>query len=225
MNRSNLLMRLSEHTLTFQKLALCTFSTVGVGLTAPNVFAAPVQGYVMVIQMTPAVCMLDAQNSKKRKCLEGYSLNISGLYPEIAQTECKTSSSAELSPLQAKVVARVMPDGNARIQLWQTIGGCVPMNASQYFRTVINYAEQLKIPPELTSPETRVKRMTELRTQFLRLNPTLSNNAIKFNCANIQGNSTLTEVKLCYKNNGQYKQCPVAVETNCPASFLIKGSY
>lgn len=194
-------------------------------LFTPRIHAAPLQGYVMVIQMTPAVCMLDANSSKKRKCLEGYALNISGLYPETTRTECKTTSSAELSPLQTKVVARVMPDGNTRLQLWHAIGGCIPMNASRYFRTVINYAERLKIPTELTSPETRTTHLSELRSQFLRLNPTLSSQSIKFNCAAVQKNAILTEVKLCYKTNGQYKKCAVTIESNCPTSFTIKGSY
>ena len=214
-----------DQTSVLGKLALFALSGAGLGLLAPRVFAAPVQGYMMVVQMTPAVCMLDTQKSKKRKCLEGYSLNISGLFPETSETECRTASSAVLSPLQAKVVARVMPDENTRVQLWQAIGGCVPMNASQYFRTVINYAERLKIPSELTSPENRTMHMTNLRLQFLRLNPALPIGALKFNCAAVKGTPILTEVKLCYKNNGQYKQCSAVVENTCPNSFTIKGSY
>ena len=214
-----------DYTPVLARLALFVVSGAGLGLSSSHVFAAPVQGYVMVVQMTPAVCMLDNQKSKKRKCLEGYALNISGLLPETSEPECKTAASAALSPLQAKVVARVMPDEGARVQLWQAIGGCVPMNASQYFRTVINYAERLKIPTELTSPENRTMHVTNLRLQFLRLNPAMPVSAIKFNCASVNGTPILTEVKLCYKPNGQYKQCSTIVETNCPNSFTIKGSY
>ena len=214
-----------DYTPVLTRLALFIVSGVGLGLCSSHVFAAPVQGYVMVVQMTPAVCMLDNQKSKKRKCLEGYALNISGLLPETSESECKTAASAVLSPLQAKVVARVMPDENSRIQLWHAIGGCVPMNASQYFRTVINYAERLKVPTELTSPENRTMHLTNLRLQFLRLNPAMPAGAIKFNCAAVKGIPILTEVKLCYKPNGQYKQCSTAVETTCPNSFTIKGSY
>ena len=222
---SNLLMIVFDYTPVLARLTLFVMSGAGLGLYSSQIFAAPVQGYVMVVQMTPAVCMLDTQKSKKRKCLEGYALNISGLLPETSETECKTAASAALSPLQAKVVARVIPDENARVQLWQAIGGCVPMNASQYFRTIINYAERLKIPSELTSPENRSMHMSNLRLQFLRLNPTLPVSAIRFNCAALNGTPTLTEVKLCYKPNGQYKQCSTTVETNCPNSFTIKGSY
>lgn len=90
-----------------------------VGLLSSVLHAEPVnvQGYVMHVQMTPAVCALDPSKQKQRKCLEGYSLTITGLMPETTRTDCSTQSSATLSPLQAKVVARVMPDNNARVQL------------------------------------------------------------------------------------------------------------
>ena len=98
---------------------------------SPAAFALPT-GYVMDIQMVPALCSLDPP-TVKRKCLEGYSLNISGLYPQTTSTHCTTTSSAKLPPLQAKVVARIMPDENTRALLWHNIGGCIPMNAHSIF--------------------------------------------------------------------------------------------
>lgn len=199
---------------------------LALGLITASVQAAPtVFGYMMEVQMTPAVCLFDNQGAKKRKCLEGYSLNITGLYPETTTRECQTRSTAELSPLQAKVVARVMPDDHARRQLWAEIGGCLPMKASQYFRTVINYAERLKIPAELTSSENRTVQMQSLRGQFQRLNPDLPASALRFSCRNYRQTYILTEVKVCYKPNGQYKGCADNVRENCPSAFAIKGSY
>ena len=222
---SNLLMIVFDYTPVLARLTLFVMSGAGLGLYSSQIFAAPVQGYVMVVQMTPAVCMLDTQKSKKRKCLEGYALNISGLLPETSETECKTAASAALSPLQAKVVARVMPDENARVQLWQAIGGCVPMNASQYFRTMINLAEKLKIPAELTSADNKVIYHSQLKAQFIRLNPGLPAKGISFSCQASRSNTILTEIEVCYKVNGQYKQCSNQMVSNCPTSFLIKGAY
>lgn len=187
--------------------------------------AGGLQGYVMQIQMTPAVCALDATRQKQRKCLEGYSLTITGLLPETTEVNCHTSSSANLSPLQAKVVARVMPDENARMLLWRSVGGCVPMSASQYFRTIINFADRLKVPSELSSAETRTIQMSRLKQQFLRLNSTLPASAIRFNCESSHGDPVLTNIQVCYQVNGQYKQCTSHIVSSCPASFLIKGSY
>lgn len=185
-----------------------------------------VVGYVMHVQMTPAVCALDASKQKQRKCLEGYSLTISSLLPELAKSvDCTTSSSAKLSPLQAKVVARVMPDENARVQLWQNVGGCVPMNASQYFRTIINFAGQLKIPADLTNPNTIEVQKEALRQQFVKLNPSLSPNSIRFTCQPSKMDSILTEIRVCYQKNGKYKQCASHIVTACPSEFTIKGSY
>nr|WP_171253877.1 ribonuclease I [Acinetobacter venetianus] len=187
---------------------------------------ADIAGYVMHIQMTPAVCSFDSTRQKQRKCLEGYSLTISSLLPEVpVGRECETKSSAKLSPLQAKVVARVMPDENARVQLWQGVGGCVPMNASQYFRKIINFAERLKVPSDLTSPNTIDVQKENLRQQFTKLNPSLPPNGIRFTCQSSRFESVLTEIRVCYQKNGQYKQCSSHIVTGCPNDFTIKGSY
>lgn len=208
------------------KMLISLLAGSGAGLAMSMASANPVViGYVMDVQMVPAVCAYDPLKNKKRKCLEGYSLNITGLYPETNGRDCSTQSSAKLSPLQAKVVARIMPDENARVALWQNIGGCVPMNASQYFRTIINHADKLKIPEELTSQDTRVMQANVLRNKMLKMNSGLLSQSIEFNCMQTRAGSMLTEIKICYKNNGQYKSCPANVVSNCPANFTIKGSF
>jgi len=183
-------------------------------------------GYVMHVQLTPAVCSLDPVAQKQRKCLEGYSLTISSLLPEVEKnTDCETETSARLSPLQAKVVARVMPDSNARAQLWRGVGGCVPMSASRYFRMVINFAERLKVPSELTSQNTIEIKQDNLRQQFIRLNPSLPLNGVRFSCQTSKFKPILTEVQVCYQSNGQYRQCSSQIVDECPSEFTFKGSY
>lgn len=213
--------------LNANKLLRYFYGIAGMGICTAVVHASPAPvGYVMEIQLVPAACSLDPQRNKKRKCLEGYSLNVLGLYPEVAaQRNCTSHTVLNLPPIQAKVVARVMPDENARKQLWQGVGGCVPMPANQYFRMMINYAEKLKIPDELTSQETRVMQAAVLRSRMLRLNPGLPTQGFEFSCQQNKTNSILTEIKICYQNNGHYKACPKNVQNNCPATFTIKGSF
>jgi len=203
-----------------------TLCCAGLFLFNSELMAAPqVQGYVMQIQLTPAVCSLDTNKQKQRKCLEGYSLTISGLLPETTERNCDSSSAANLSPLQSKVVARVMPEESARNQLWRSIGGCVPMNASQYFRTVINFADKLKIPADLTNSISKNVQHESLKAQFIKLNPGMNSNSIRFNCQVSKSNQILTEIQICYKVNGQYKQCSSHIVSNCPSTFSIKGTY
>jgi ribonuclease T2 len=99
------------------------------------------------------------------------------------------------------------------------------MNASQYFRTVINFAERLKIPASLTSSTNVEMQQSALRQQFVRLNPSLPQNGIRFSCQLSRSDVVLTEVKVCYTVKGQYKQCANHVVSNCPGEIMIKGSY
>lgn len=206
-----------------------TLTLLGAGCALPMVqsFAATagLHGYVMQVQMTPAVCSLDTTKRKQRKCLEGYSLTITGLIPETTQQTCNTHSSSNLSPLQDKVVARVMPDENARRRLWGAVGGCTGLTASQYFRDIINKADKLKIPTDLTGVESKTVQLNVLKSQFYKLNPTMHKDSIRFTCHSSGKTTLLTGIQICYKVNGQYKQCSNQVLSNCPSSVFVKGSY
>lgn len=182
-------------------------------------------GYILHIQMTPAICALDINQKKQRKCLEGYSLTIASLIPEEFDSNCATDSSANLPPLQAKVVARVIPDEAYRVQLWHTVGGCTQMTASQYFRTIINYAQNLKIPNALTDTGSNSVQKTVLKSQFFNLNKGLSDRGVILSCQKEGRTAYLTHVSICYKNNGQFKSCPTSMVSNCPNNIMIQGTY
>ena len=182
-------------------------------------------GYVLQIQLTPAQCLINASKQKQRKCLEGYALTIKGLLPEQQRDDCITDSSAKLSPLQERVVARVMPDENARYALWKNIGGCIDSNASHYFRSIIHYAERLKIPTQLTDGADKVADKTSLKNQFVRLNDNLTPSGIRLYCQNQKQSIFLVQVDVCYSKKGEFKKCEYQTATTCPESFQIKGNY
>ena len=195
------------------------FSPVYAQPTAAN------HGLILHVQMTPAVCTLDPNRKKQRKCLEGYALTVAGLVPEGHYTGCETSSSAILPPLQAKVVARVIPDEASRLQLWRSVGGCMSMPAVQYFRTIINYAQRLKIPAVLTDASSHTMQRQTLLAQFLKLNTGLPADGIEFFCQKNQNTTLLTHVSVCYNNSGAYKACAGQDISNCPKNFTIQGTY
>jgi ribonuclease T2 len=70
--------------------------------------AAPT-GYIMDVQMVPALCSLYPELAKKRKCLEGYSLNISGLFPETSQQDCSTQTTRLHGHAYGRVLEGVFP--------------------------------------------------------------------------------------------------------------------
>ncbi|MCJ8146944.1 ribonuclease I [Acinetobacter sp. A3.8] len=193
---------------------------------ASSVYAAP-KSYVLHVELSPAVCQIDASQKRTRQCLEGYSLTVLGLFPEGVDTSrCETSSAVNLSPIQKRVLMRLIPDEASQARLWRSVGGCVSMNASQYFRKVVAFAEQLKIPSEVTSPTTiRVSR-SKVENQFYRLNSGLSYSSLKMGCRGEGGVSNLlTDVEVCYRSNGKYQACQIQQRSTCPSQVLIKGSY
>lgn len=204
---------------------LMKLGAVGWGLFGLSTAHGSTSAYMMDIQLVPTVCALDPLKARKRKCLEGYSLNIEGLYPLNRTGDCRTQSSATLAPLQARVVARVMPDQISREQLWRAYGGCFAMNASQYFRTIINFADKLNVPLELSAADTKTMDHRTLRLQFMRLNKTLTEPAFHFSCQTLRKQVYLTNIKICYSKSGKYQSCPLEMRTNCPNNFLIKGSF
>ena len=219
-------MKLSTRVGQQLKTALMLISA-GMAVSSNSSYASPVglKGYVMQVQMTPAICAIDSSKKKQRKCLEGYSLTITGLMPEISARDCSTRSSARLSPLQAQVVARVMPDESARYSLWSSIGGCTPLTASQYFRDIIKKAENLKIPADLRGMENKSIQLNRLKTQFFKLNPRMPRESIRFNCQTHQNTVVLTGIQICYTTQGQYKQCSSQIVNSCPSSITIRGAY
>ena len=64
---------------------------------------------VLMIEMTPALCSLQPTRARMRQCLEGYSLTVSGLDMGYGE-RCGRGSEPRLTPLQLKVVNRIMPD-------------------------------------------------------------------------------------------------------------------
>ena len=191
-----------------------------------RVYAAP-KSYVLHIELSPAVCQIDASQKRTRQCLEGYSLTVLGLFPEGVDTSrCKTSSAVNLSPIQKRVLMRLIPDEASQARLWRSVGGCVSMNSSQYFRKVVAFAEQLKIPSEVTSPTTiRISR-SKVDNQFYQMNSGLNASSLKLDCRGDASQATLlTDVKVCYRSNGQYQACHIQQSSTCPSQVLIKGSY
>ena len=191
-----------------------------------QLYAAPPKGYILHIELSPAVCKIDPLQKRTRQCLEGYSLTVLGLFPEgVEINNCETSSSATLSPVQRRVVMRLIPDEAAQARLWRSVGGCVSMNASQYFRKLVTYAEQLKVPPEVTSLTTIKVSRSKLENRFYQMNSGLNQSSLKLTCAGSGRAAVLTDVKICYRTNGQYQACHIQHTTNCPSNMLIQGSY
>ncbi|WP_367108896.1 hypothetical protein [uncultured Psychrobacter sp.] len=177
---------------------------------------------VLMIEMTPALCRLQPTRTLMRQCLEGYSLTVAGLDLGYGQ-RCGRGSTPRLTPLQLKVVNRIMPDTTVRSQAWQHYGACSPLSSSSYFRQIINYSGALKLPSELSTGNSYTVSRSRFINQMTRLNEGMSAASIDLICQkdNYRRQPVLTDMHICYEGS-QFGRCYNTVN-NCGTNFIISG--
>ena len=183
--------------------------------------AAKIGERVLMIEMTPALCSMQPTRIRMRQCLEGYSLTVSGLDMGYGE-RCGNGSEPRLTPLQLKVVNRIMPDTTVRSQTWQRYGACSPLSASSYFRQITNYASALKLPNELTTGNSYTVSKARFIGQMARLNKGMSSSSIDLICEKgSRRQSVLTDIHVCYEGSA-FGSCYNRV-SNCGSQFIISG--
>ena len=194
----------------------------GMIMTPAQAASAATSGQrVLMIEMTPALCGIQPTRARMRQCLEGYSLTVSGLDMGYGE-RCGRGSEPRLTPLQLKVVNRVMPDTTVRSQAWQRYGICSPLSASSYFRQITNYAGALKLPAELNTGNSYTVSKSRFVSQMTRLNSGMSASSIDLICqTGSRRQLTLTDVHVCYDGN-DFGTCQNVVD-NCGSKFVISG--
>ena len=176
---------------------------------------------VLMIEMTPALCNMQPTRARMRQCLEGYSLTVSGLDMGYGE-RCGRGSEPRLTPLQLKVVNRIMPDTTVRSQTWQRYGACSPLSASSYFRQITNYAGGLKLPNELNTGNSYTVSKSRFISQMTRLNRGMSSNSVDLICQEgSRRQSILTDIHVCYEGS-DFGTCHDVVDS-CGSKFIISG--
>ena len=176
---------------------------------------------VLMIEMTPALCNMQPTRARMRQCLEGYSLTVSGLDMGYGE-RCGRGSEPRLTPLQLKVVNRIMPDTTVRSQTWQRYGACSPLSASSYFRQITNYAGGLKLPNELNTGNSYTVSKSRFISQMTRLNSGMSSNSVDLICQEgSRRQSILTDIHVCYEGS-DFGTCHDVVDS-CGSKFIISG--
>lgn len=175
---------------------------------------------VLMIEMTPALCSLQPTRSRMRQCLEGYSLTVSGLDMGYGE-RCGRGSEPRITPLQLKVVNRIMPDTTVRTQAWQRYGACSPLSSSSYFRQITNYAGALKLPNELNTGNSYTVLKSRFIGQMTSLNSGMIPASIDLICQAGTRQMILTDVHVCYEGS-EFGNCRNVVD-NCGSKFVISG--
>lgn len=202
-------------------MGLLLFQAI-VGLSVQAASPTKAGQQVLMIEMTPALCAIQPSRARMRQCLEGYSLTVSGLNLGYSE-RCGRGTEPRLTPLQLKVVNRIMPDTAVRTQAWQRYGVCSPLSASTYFRQIVNHAGQLKLPTELNTGNSYTVSKSRFLGQMAQLNKGMTTASIDLICQkdSKRRQAVLTDVHVCY-DSGSFASCSNVID-NCGKNFIISG--
>ena len=222
---SNYCLLIKRYTAPYIRILLSIFTLLMIqsimSIPAQAASAFKTSQRVLMIEMTPALCSMQPSRARMRQCLEGYSLTVLGL--DLGYGErCGRGSEPRLTPLQLKVVNRIMPDITVRSQAWQRYGACSPLSANSYFRQIVNLAGQLKLPSELNTGNSYTVSKSRFIGQMTRLNNGMTASSIDLICQDgSRRQSILTDVHVCY-DGSQFGSCSNVVD-NCGKNFIISG--
>ena len=225
--KSLLLMRAEQVRLRI--ISLMSKTASGLLLVASFLFCAPAHSAegakvgqrILMIEMTPAMCAIYPSRARMRQCLEGYSLTVAGLDLGYGDS-CGRGGTPKLTPLQLRVVNRVMPDATVRNQAWRRYGACSPLRSSFYFRQIVTHASELKLPRELNTGNSYTVSKSRFLQQLTRLNPGMQASGVDLICQDAsRKQSILTEIHICYEGSS-FGRCPATID-NCGSNFIISG--
>jgi ribonuclease T2 len=184
--------------------------------------------YLLSINLAPAACILHPERRELRQCQEGYSIIVHGLWTEKTKSspdkvqEICSEKPPELSPVQQRVLEKLMPDEDARNKAWQKYGACMGLSAQDYFRTITAYTNKLKLPETFKEEGSdRLVERDELLAQILKLNAGLTDKGVYLRCQSNQEKTFLTEVRVCYDKLGQFIDCK-NFKPNCPETMTLR---
>ena len=183
--------------------------------------------YTLSISLAPALCQLHPENRQLRICQEGYSIIVQGFWPESQDGRRVRNCSREnpeLSPVQERVLEKVMPDDPLRAREWQRHGSCTGMTAQEYFRALMSRANRLRLPSQINKEgRDQVMDRSQLVSDIMKLNAGLPEKGIYLRCNLQEGTPLLTELRVCYKPNGEFTECSASFKPNCPTTFTVRA--
>lgn len=176
----------------------------------------------LMVELPPALCQFDMSRSRLRQCVEGYHMVVKGLDMGYG-SNCRNNKSSTLSPMQKRVLSKIIPDNSQQRQAWSRYGACSPYSASEYFRKIIEDAGKLKLPPQLYTGKSHTVNTNRFRKQIADLNPNMGTNSITLICQiDHRQRRILTEIQICYDETS-YKTCSLS-SASCGKSFIIFGN-
>lgn len=157
--------------------------------------------YVLTLSWSPEFCHGHADSPE---CKSGhYGFIAHGLWPQFTDGYPENCSSVPGLSNPSEMLD-IMPDAHLVEHEWTTHGTCSGLNPEDYFKLLRKAYTSVKIPAKLkATPERFSITPSELKQNFLEVNPNLGRDSVAISC----GNNYLTGVHICLTKELQATAC------------------
>jgi ribonuclease T2 len=207
---------------------LC-FAAALVVSSAPRCgFAAspPIDYFVLALSWSPTFCASEQAAGERLQCGTGrkYAFVVHGLWPQYRkgwpeycknrQTRVPEEQIAEMLP--------IMPSKRLIIHEWRKHGTCSNLSMEDYFDLTRVLFERIRIPARFLSPLAPVTiSPAGLISDFVKTNRGLAPEMMVVDCTQGGRSARLSELRICFSDDGRFAQCRARPSDNCAAEMLV----
>jgi ribonuclease T2 len=213
--------RLTLKFMTFA-LALTGASTTTVAENAPPVATETFDYYVMTLSWAPGFCDLGGRETSAPECAAGSSggFVVHGLWPDNNYRPNPEGCPGEdPSPADLAQEHGLYPNDRLAIYEYRKHGTCTGLSAHDYFATVRNVRDRLKIPAMLEAPHEQLRLSpADVEQAFIAANANLHADNMAVTCSN----GELVDVRFCLsKDLTSYAICRKVARHTCQRESIV----
>jgi ribonuclease T2 len=214
-----------------RSLVACFLVAQTIVAIAPLAYAIdPVAGrfdyYALSLSWSPTYCRSPAGHEDRQQCgvSRGYAFVVHGLWPQYSQGWPQNCAPAE-KWVPDRIIASmldIMPSKNLVIHEWRRHGGCSGLKMQRYFDLTRAFFGKLNIPARYLSPlEAVTTTPGQIVSDFLKSNRRLTADMLSVQCGNSRGAARLSELRVCFTKDGEFRSCGANEKRQCNAQTLV----
>ncbi len=182
--------------------------------------------YTLALSWSPTYCaeIGDARGDQQCAPRKAYAFVVHGLWPQYEKGWPQDCQSREAWVPQGVIdsVMDIMPSRKLIIHEWKKHGTCSGLSMEDYFSSVRFGFKKVLIPARYLSPQAPVRTTPQqLVTDFVKTNRGLNANMLSVQCGNARDEARLSELRVCFDKQGEFRACGANEQRACRARVLV----
>jgi ribonuclease T2 len=182
--------------------------------------------YVLALSWSPSYCAGQAGQNDKQQCAPGrrFAFVVHGLWPQYDRgwPEYCATNEAWIPQKLIDAMMDVMPSKKLIIHEWKKHGTCSDLSQVDYFNSIRQVFDGLRIPARYLSPQAIVTITPEqLVMDFVKSNKGLTADMLSVQCGNARDRARLSELRVCVNKAGSFTTCGENETRQCRAKTIV----